>query len=236
MHLSKTWFHTKLSGNWAGQRTCGATYKMKTRGPCTESRKKTFSFLLWPLPQLVRVVFLNLLVNVALLGPGTLRYECRHSPAPRASACDSAQLRPAGCCFLWHLWQDRTLQKSSQASRPRPATQTHGGCATPWVNCHLHVQKPQAPGQTEVRGSPRTISPPNTVFSRQPGPRTPPSCPSRGVPRHMRLTNDACDPPRTHIQASTAARKAVVTGQLQGKGELGPQRASFTKHKLKDKC
>lgn len=161
MHLTKTWIKTKLSGDRASYRIRGAQYKMKARGPCTESRGWNFyppfvvfstiyqggffflSFFFKPL-----FLFAILWCDLRKQGHSDTRADTHRAqgPCPRLGA----HLRPTGCWVSSPTGcrTDRSFQKSRQTSlfpkgwHPNPRRMDDSeSTATSTPRCTRHLDR-----------------------------------------------------------------------------------------------
>lgn len=97
--------------------------------------------------------------------------------------------------FLSHPRQERSLQKSSQAFLPRPATQTHKGWVTSESPATSRPRRPRRLDKGRLGGSPVTLPDQRSV---QPGCRTRHPCPGARAPDQSQSS--------AHGQASAAAQ------------------------------
>lgn len=189
---------------------------MKMHGPCTKSRgeKPFLSSVVFPTTRRGVFCFLFcLLFHVALP-------ECGNTQIMSADTYLHAGALPtisAHCLlgFLSHLLQDRSLQKSSQASpfpeacHPSPR---RVGRSESTVPSTARRSRHQVRGRQETR--PTTVSP-NTWWYHWPEARTSrtlgPALPAAALGR-MRLTPTNPNPPHTHAQASAGAREGRSLG------------------------
>lgn len=197
----------------------GAIPKWKCMGPVQKAEKKKKNnpfFLLWSFPQLVSVFFVFFFVCYLMSlsqNAATLRLWVQ-----TLSACRGPAHHFCALGFLSHLLQDRSLQKSSQASlfpeafHPCP---WRVGCSESTVPSTARRSRHQDRRRQET--GPTTVSP-NTWWYHWPEARTSrtlgPALPTAALGR-MLLTPTNPNPPHTHTQASSGARKGEVAGQGQ---------------------
>lgn len=209
---------------------------MKMHGPCTKSRgeKPFLSSVVFPTTRRGVFCFLFcLLFHVALP-------ECGNTQIMSADTYLHAGALPtisAHCLlgFLSHLLQDRSLQKSSQASpfpeacHPSPR---RVGRSESTVPSTARRSRHQVRGRQETR--PTTVSP-NTWWYHWPEARTSrtlgPALPAAALGR-MRLTPTNPNPPHTHAQASAGAREREVAGRVRNWRPAVPGRRGWIDREL----